>query len=187
MTTLPKHSSNIFLSLDLEMNQNSGKIIQIGACVGNVYTGELLGEFSQLVKIDEPLNPFIVKLCGITDADLHSDGVTLLEAYERLLKFRNHFETIQRNPLTWGGGDSNELHTQLGHVESWPFGRRWLDLKTVFQFYQLSKQQKVQSGLAKSMNKLGRPFKGTKHNAKDDAINTFYIAHDLIGKFNVAN
>ena len=39
---------------------------------------------------------------------------------------------------------------------------------------------KTQSGLAKSMVRLGLKFEGTKHNAMDDATNTFYIYRKLL-------
>lgn len=169
---------DIFLSLDLEMNQPSGKIIQIGACVGNLRTGEVLETYSKLVKIDEPLNPFIVKLCDITDEQLSSEGVSLVDAYQGLIELAKRHQVFC-NPMTWGGGDSLELRQQLGPTPDWPFGRRWLDIKTLFQFRQFSRAEKMQAGLAKALTRVKLKFQGTKHNAKDDAVNTFLLAHYL--------
>lgn len=172
-----------FLSLDLEFDQPSGQIIQIGAVVGNIATGDILGRFSAYVKIEVPLNPFIVQLTGITDAELAHSGTDLITAYKKLLAFRAQFQDVQVNPLTWGGGDSQELLQQLqqAHTEpfEWPLGRRWFDVKTLFQFRQMRRHQKPQAGLAKALTKLGMQFKGRKHNALDDALNTLLAAHQL--------
>ena len=56
----------IFTSLDLELNQPSGKIIQIGAAVGHLMTGEIIEKFSCFIKIDEALDERIIKLTGAT-------------------------------------------------------------------------------------------------------------------------
>lgn len=170
----------IITSLDLEMNQPSGKIIQIGACVGNLVTGEILDTLRIYIKLDEPLNPFITTLTNITEQHL-LDGVTLEEGYKALLEMHQKHKAYL-NPLTWGGGDSECLGTQLGlsgDLATWCFGRRWLDVKSYYQFYCMANQIKPQSGLAKSLTKLKMQFKGTKHDALDDAINTFLLAHNL--------
>lgn len=173
-----------YLSLDLEMNQPSGKIIQIGAVIGNVLTGAINETFSRIVRIDEPLNPKIEELTGITASEV-SAGVSLEQAYLDLCEFKKKYD-CQTNPITWGGGDSLALKQELEQysvsLDEWPFGRRWIDIKTVYQFYCLSNGIKIQSGLAKSLTRLGLAFKGKKHNAKDDAMNTLIIAHALLKK-----
>ena len=177
-----------YLSLDLEMAQPSGKIIQIGACIGNIITGEILEQKSWFVSINEDLSPFITTLTGITDYDLQTWGWTLVEASQELFCMAKQYDCMV-NPITWGGGDSKELKDQLqieydktiiGKVFDWPFGRRWVDVKTVFQFRQLARGEKIQAGLAKALTKCGMSFKGRKHNALDDATNTFLLAHHLL-------
>jgi inhibitor of KinA sporulation pathway (predicted exonuclease) len=178
-----------FLSLDLELNQPSNLLIQIGAVAGNLQTGQVLERLSVLVKIPEPLNPFIITLTSITDEMLEAEGVDLLTAYKRLELFhlRNHCHV---NPITWGGGDSRELHEQVKllfpdafHEQRYIFGRRWIDIKTIYQMWCYSQGVKMQSGLAKSMTKMGLNFKGRKHWAVDDAEQTFVLAHHLLKKF----
>lgn len=189
------------LSLDLELNQPSNKIIQIGACIGDIKTGEIVEKFDRLIKINEPLNPFITKLTGITEDALVTMGTSLNEAYVELLAMIKGHKLGMVNPITWGGGDSKLLMDQVMHHKhlraswevvttgvyntddtamNWPFGRRWLDIKTLFQFHQISRDQKVQAGLAKAMTKVGLKFQGTKHNALDDAVNTFHLAHYFV-------
>jgi inhibitor of KinA sporulation pathway (predicted exonuclease) len=170
----------IFTSLDLEMNQPSKKIIQIGASVGNIKTGQIFDKLSVFVNPHEHIAPFITELTKITQDDVNH-GLELEEAYRKLQKMHENYSSFV-NPITWGGGDSKELLDQLKqenpHFEGWCFGRRWLDTKTLFVSWRFANGQPIQGGLARSMTKVGLKFEGQKHNAMDDAINTFrmYIA-----------
>lgn len=87
------------------------------------------------------------------------------------------------NAYCLGGGDGHALRSELPADVPWSFGRRELDVKAVFQAYQMAKEEKVQAGLAKALTRLGLAFKGKKHRAIDDAINTFIIYHELLKKF----
>lgn len=175
--------TDIFTSIDLEMDQPGNEIIEVGACVGNLRTGEILEEGRWYVKLDHPLNPMIVQLTGITDQLLAEKGVTLQEAYAGLTELHKKHGS-HRNPLVWGQGDSPLLRKQLGisDLEAYLFGRREFDVKTLFQFWRFSQGEKLQSGLAKSLTKLGLAFDGRKHVARDDARNTFRGAHALLRK-----
>jgi inhibitor of KinA sporulation pathway (predicted exonuclease) len=88
------------------------------------------------------------------------------------------------NPITWGGGDSLCLRDQLGLAEErFLFGRRFFDVKTLYQSYQLSQGQKIANGLSKAMAKMGLNFKGRKHTADADAENTFVFFCHMLKKF----
>src|ERR1035437_5490268 len=102
---------HVFTSLDLEMNQPSGSIIQIGAVVGNIVTGEILEKLCVNVKIDEEISPFITELTGITQEDVNN-GISLLEAYNLLAVLHLKYKSFC-NAITWGGGDTQELFKQL--------------------------------------------------------------------------
>ena len=58
--------------LDLEMNQPSGTIIEVGAVCYHSRSGKITSRFSQHVKLPEGelLNPDITKLTGITKEDI---------------------------------------------------------------------------------------------------------------------
>lgn len=172
----------IFTSLDLEMNQPSGKIIQIGAVVGDIKTGEILDELCVETAIDEPVTDYITKLTGITQQQLDV-AVSLQEGYE-LLKALHKKHGSFINPIVWGGADSICLRDQMGFAEEdrYMFGRRWIDAKTVFLTHALKNDIPMTGGLSKSMNKLGLKFDGRKHNAMADALNTFLVYHYLINQ-----
>ena len=169
-------------SLDLEMNQPSGKIIQIGAVVGDTETGEISQRLRIYVNPGEPIVPFITELCGITQEQIDREGMPLDDAYQILKDFHRKY-TEFLNPITWGGGDSAEVREQLSPAarEDWCFGRRWIDAKTLAVSRTIARDNKVFSGgLSGAMKRLGLKFDGRKHDAQDDAENTFKIYHHML-------
>ena len=171
------------LSLDMEYNQPSRSIIQIGVAIGDINTGRVLTTRGWYIQAGEELAPFIIKLTGITQEDVDISGVSLIGAYTQIKAMHEQYHCY-RNPLTWGGGDSIDLRYALNMDENqFLFGRRWIDVKTLFIARNMVKQLPLQSGLAKSMTKVGLTFKGRKHNAIDDAYNTFIMYHKLINEF----
>lgn len=164
----------VCIALDLEFNQPSGKIIQVGLAAGDLSSGALVDTFSRYVRLDEPLAPSIGELCGITPDML--DSAPCLDEVEREMRqwLAPYADTRQLNPLTWGGGDSQTLRAQLGQEdERWPFGRRWVDVKTVFVALQHSRGRNAAGGLSSSLRKVGLQFDGRPHDARDDAVNTW--------------
>lgn len=179
-----------FICLDLEMNKPSNSIIQIGWCVGNVYTGEIIKSESRLVRPNEPIDAFITTLTGITQEMIDENGMSLIEAYVDLRSDAIHYQ-CNKQVMTWGGGDNWELFKQLKQyfngsfdVNEYVFGtRRWFDIKTLFQAYCISNQLKMQSGLKKSCHRMDMKFDGPAHDAKQDAINTFKLGCKLLSLF----
>jgi inhibitor of KinA sporulation pathway (predicted exonuclease) len=167
------------ISLDLEFNQPSGKIIEIGAVAGDLVNGEVVSLFESLVALDEDLLPRITTLTGISPEMLF-DAPNLADAGAAFLTWSASFKEFP-NLMTWGGGDSEQLKQQLGSNFKWPFGFRYLDVKTVFIAHQQSKGHWMpRGGLAKSMTKLGLSFQGQKHRALCDAYNTFALYYNLL-------
>lgn len=171
------------LSFDLELNQDpkGAKIIEIGACVGDVNTGEVLESYFAFVNPHELLLDHIIKLTSITQAQVDSAG-SIEAAYHGMEALAKKYDCC-RMPIVWGAGDGHALRQELPSQVSWSFGRRELDVKAVFQAYQMAQGAKVQAGLAKAMTHLDLAFKGRKHRAVDDAINTFSIYYALLKKF----
>ena len=183
------------LAFDLEMNQPSGRIIQIGAVVGNMATGEIVERLSVLVKPGEPLSPAIVKLTGITDAMLEERGVELMAAYTLLSNLKTKW-SCSSLPLVWNAGmrgnDVEELAHQMredglmlgdGRVrlehEPYYIFTGWRDVKGLYQEYCEANDIPARSGLAKSLLRAGLLFEGRPHDALFDALNTFCLGHFL--------
>jgi len=168
--------------LDLEMNQPSGKICQIGAVIGDTITGEIEHRLRIYVNPGEPIAPYITELCGITQEQIDAEGVTLAEAYNQLRDWHLKYGEFM-NPVTWGGGDSQEIYDQLDEStrENWCFGRRWIDAKTLVVSRMIVRDNKVYSGgLASAMKRFGLTFQGRKHDAQDDAENTWKIYNYML-------
>lgn len=170
------------ICLDLELNQPSGKIIQIGAVIGDTDSGEISQRLRVYVDPGEPIAPFITDLTGITQQQIDTQGVSLKEGYNLLRAFHlQHAEFM--NPVTWGGGDSQTVYDQLFETDrgDWPFGRRWIDAKTLAVSQMIARENKVLSGgLSSAMKRFGLKFSGRKHDALDDAENTFKIYHHML-------
>jgi inhibitor of KinA sporulation pathway (predicted exonuclease) len=173
----------LILSMDLELNQDETgpKIIEVGACVGDTETAEVLESYSAFVNPHQRLTEFIIQLTGITQEQVDNAG-TVEQAYLGMEELGSRFE-CKTMPIVWGMGDGAALRRELPESCIWGFGRRELDVKAVFQAYQMAKNEKLQAGLAKAMTRLGFNFKGKKHRAKDDAINTFTLYCELLKRF----
>lgn len=166
------------ISLDLEYNQPSEKIIEIGAVCGNLETGEVIDMYETQVNPEEELNPRITTLTGITQAMVERSPLLNIAGPDFLSWAESHKEFP--NFMTWGGGDSQDLRDQLS-PEKWAFGNRWLDVKTAYIVYKQSQgTYKFRGGLAKSMITEGIPFKGKKHRALCDSYNTFIFYFNIL-------
>lgn len=122
-----------FISFDLEMNQPSRKIIQIGACIGNIHTANVSKKIRIYVNPQEEITEFITNLTGITNKIIKQEGISIQDAYKTLCEIIK-IEKPFMNPITWGRSDSIELRDELGITsdEFFIFGRRWIDVKTLF-------------------------------------------------------
>lgn len=171
------------LSFDLELNQDpkGAKIIEIGACVGDISTGEVVEDYFAFVNPQELLLEHISQLTSITQAQVDAAG-PIEAAYQGMEAMAKKHDCC-RMPIVWGAGDGHALRQELPSHITWSFGWRELDVKAVFQAYQMARGEKVQAGLAKAMTHLGLAFKGRKHRAIDDAINTFSIYCVLLKRF----
>lgn len=180
--------------LDLEMNQPSGKIIEVGYVILDTDTGKLVDEpVSLIVDPHEELDPFIVKLTSITQEDVDA-GCELHTAYEHLVADMNKHQCCKRI-VQWGNGDVAHLKLEMTKRKLHPgYDFDWNDIydqnfnaKIVYQSWAMTKGLSIRSGLAKSMTRMGLKFEGTKHRAVDDAYNTARIFMRLLAYFRTEN
>lgn len=161
-------------AFDLEMNQPSGSIIQVGAVVGNLKTGQIMAEFDFYINCKETLNPEIIELTGISQ-DQVDNGPPLGLVKGELDSLIRDMKAC-KSPVVWGNGDLRTLKSQ-GGTGYFQNTLREIDIKTVHQMISLSNDKSMRGGLAKSMESYGLKFIGREHNALDDAKNTFRLAH----------
>ena len=166
------------IAVDLEMNQPSGKIIQVGAVCFEPQ-GKLIDYVVGYVDPHEPISPKIVELTGITDDMISNGAVTLtIEAAAILLNCFKRDHDANSIGVVWGAGltnDIRELYSQAG-IES-PFMSRVIDVKGVYQMLANSMNARMRSkvGLEKACDNVGIGFDrkfGAPHNALSDAYNT---------------
>lgn len=173
MTSLTTPS--LFVAIDLEFNQPSGTLIQVGAVVGDTHSGSVIDRFCELCNPGEPLEPRIAKLCHIDPLELQQ-ARPLPEVFESFTHWLNPYNGQRHlNPLTWGGADGHSLCEHAQREPGALFGRRWLDVKTLYTGYAMAQGQKGFGGLASALKVVGLRFQGQKHNAADDAANTFHM------------
>ena len=120
-----------FIALDLEMNQPSGKVIEVGVAIGNVNDG-VLEMRNWYVDPQEPIEEYITQLTGIDDEKISSSAVPLSQVAEDLSSLVTKYSCFV-NPVQWGGGDTAILlkEFRLAEIPFPHFGRREIDVKTV--------------------------------------------------------
>ncbi len=173
------------LALDLELNKEGEKItdiIQIGAVIGDIYTGEIKERLSYIIKPSKPVDPFITELTGITQTMIDDRGITAPEAYLYLEDYMNDYE-CSRSILTWGKGDQESLKKAADRESGrGKIGHRYTDVKTLYCEYRLANNLSMKAGLVKACENMGMQFYGQAHDAMWDAYNTFEIYRKLLSK-----
>lgn len=179
--------------LDVELNQPSRKVIQIGAAVFNARNAALIDRLEIYVNPDETIDPFITELTGIKNSDVQS-GMSIYEAYNELKRFHSKHKCF-RNPMVWGSGVRNDSiaidedyrrYAKENGMETDSenfMGFRVIDVKTIYQSVQIFENSQYSGGLKDSMKKLGLEFEGEAHRALTDAVNTFRIWYHLMRIF----
>jgi inhibitor of KinA sporulation pathway (predicted exonuclease) len=171
-----------YIALDLEMNQPSNKIIQVGVAVGNPDLGVLIRK-GWYVDPEEPIDEYITHLTGIDDKIIDLDATPLSTVAEEIgkLVMDNWCFT---NPVQWGGGDVKVLLNEFRLKEiNFPFfGRREIDVKTIFTYLSFAQDKKTTGGLASAMGRYGLKFEGTAHRADIDAENTLRFFFVLLNR-----
>ena len=164
------------------MNQPSGRIIEVGICIASLDTIGSPILKSWYIDPEEEVTEYITKLTGITNEDIRSHSVkheVVVRELSDLIVENNCFI----NPVTWGGGDSQLLLDEFKKYSTEPFnhfGRRWLDVKTMYIFLEMSKGKFGKGGLKSAMANRKMQFIGDAHRASVDAHNTLRLFFNLI-------
>ena len=174
--------SNIIV-LDLEMEQPSNEIIQIGYVIGDK-AGKIKHQRSILVKPSQQLSDFIIDLTGITRDRMDSEGVSKAEAMEIMNKDLAKYSP-NKKAVTWGSGDVRVLLQQFPEIT---LHNRYLDMKTLYQMESLATNRSMKRGLFNAAEDLDiNTDMFSAHDALSDAIVTYLVFIEYINKFKRLN
>ena len=175
-----------YVALDLEYNQPSGTIIQVGVAIGSAAQNQQHYSVRRWnLQVDEPISEFITQHTGITNEDC-SAGVGLVQCAQELGDLLREQEVFV-NPVTWGGGDSADLLRAFAEaqIEFHHFGRRWIDVKTWTTLLSLARTRTAtiqHGGLSKAMARYKLQFVGKAHRADVDAFNTLRLFFAILDR-----
>ena len=169
------------LVIDLELNQPSEKIIELGYVIGNPKTNDILCRNAILVNPEERMADEIVELTGITQ-EMVDGGTDLRSAYNAMVRDVDKHKAITVIHQ-WGVGDTHLLKRQLADDDIWRFGLRWLDVKALSQAHGIIHGVKFYGGLRKMAGRLGIQVSSQKaHRADYDAEMTFLL-HSRLSRY----
>lgn len=172
-----------YCALDLEFNQPSKRVIQIGLCMGTWGSGEPNYERAVwYVDPGEPIAEFITKLTGITDEDIRTKAKPLEQIASEVLKFLDRPRFV--NPVVWGEGDARALRAlfESTGVAQPHFGHRSIDVKTIFVFLNAAESGPTRGSLGSALKLYKLGFEGDSHRADVDALNTLRLFFHLLDK-----
>ena len=171
-----------YVALDLEFNQPSRKIIQVGVAIGSPMQSQEEWLVRQwLLDPGEPVAEHIVELTGISDEEIAQKAVAWPQMADELSALLHQTKAFV-NPITWGGGDHEALIEAVkAQGIAWPhFGRRWLDVKTMHAFLAMARGKNTSGGLRSVMGQYKLAFEGRQHRADHDAFNTLRLFFALL-------
>lgn len=171
------------ISIDLEMNKPKNEIIQVGWVIFDVKTGKVKNKSMYIVHTNEPIDPFITNLTGLTQTDCTCPPQNLQYVYQKMVKDINDWQCT-KHPIQWGL-DHYELRKQLGlEWKDYIFRPRGIDVKALYQSWaMILPNGKTVAGLAKAMENLNMKFQGEEHRAHHDAHNTVLVYLKLLDKW----
>ena len=166
------------------------EIISVGICVGDS-DGNILCKKNIYIEYGLELSAFIKQLTGIKNEQLKRENgaMSILEAWAEMVRLQKEFDT-SRVILEWGAGDFATIKP-LAETQSFsydspifenPFGRSGLNVKHLHRTWCEANGVNSSGGLAKALGRHGLGFKGQKHDAADDAYNTYRLYLHLMGK-----
>jgi inhibitor of KinA sporulation pathway (predicted exonuclease) len=154
--------------IDLEMNQPSGKIIEIGAVTIDLRSKEfhVISQYDSRCNPGEYPNEVITNLTGITPESV-KDAKPLKQALSEFWSYDPH-----RNMAAWGDDIDFIIKATQDYKIPFQYPKK-MDIKQIVNFVHYKENRgKYGIGLKKSVELEGIEFEGTPHRALWDAMNT---------------
>jgi len=164
-----------YIALDLEMNQPSNKIIEVGVAIGNITDG-IITTKNWYIDPKESIEEYITNLTGISNHTIAETSSSIEDVARDLSELILKYNCFV-NAVTWGQGDTRLLLQEFkeNNVNFPHFGRRDLDIKTICVYHRLAQERKTTGGLSSFLHRYGLKFFGTPHRAANDAYNTLSL------------
>jgi len=182
---MEERKKSLIYILDLEMNQPSGSIIQIGSVLLDMGTGEIERRVLTVTNPGEFPSNEITNLTGITRKDV-AKGVPIYEALKALWK-----DVPQKASLGCWGNDWEVIARNVGHYALDATGKvqkpenilkRQLDMSACFKaIMELKGAGSRLQSLRKIAEERGLVWEGSEHNAQDDAYMAAKVWWSLVG------
>jgi inhibitor of KinA sporulation pathway (predicted exonuclease) len=155
--------------IDLELNQPSREIIQIGAASVDLVSRKICRVFDEVANPGEPPSAFIADLTGISAEDVNGARPLrdVLHSFWKAFQSSNTSSRIG----AWGSDVDWLVEASRKLGVSVPSGLHVWDVKTIVKFFRAAQGQSIRRGvgLAKVAENLSIPFEGRHHNAYSDA------------------
>lgn len=167
---------------DLEMNQPSGSIFQIGAVLCDFRKKTVLTEFNVYCKLPfisldgtrEVLSTEVAQLCNIHEKFLNEQE---LEQYQALESFWTFVQNSNCGCWisSWGKDYQDLLEASETLAVSAPDKLKVLDLKEMAAIFRTAHGGKTRGGLVNTLSLYSIPFCGTPHDAVSDSRSTAHL------------
>lgn len=179
----PVLSEQTYFCLDLEFNQPSAKLIEVGLAFGRVSQSlEELTVRNWCLDPGEAISPEIEALTGISDQLIADKAVSLARMRDEFADLLGQHPGRFLSLLTWGVDDVDALKTTLAQagLASLPLGHRFFDVKTAWSFLRMSQGKSAKGGLSSAMQTRSLRFVGSPHRAGNDALNTLWLFFNML-------
>ena len=154
------------------------EIIEIGFCFYDIASDEVKDKRSLLIKptVSE-ISPFCTRLTTLTSQMIAANGIDFGTACRMLL---DDYEARNYLWASWGSYDQKIFRRQCRRLGvSYPFGKRHMNLKSVFASYHGGQRR----GMAGALESAGLELQGRHHRGHDDAWNIARLLQYLVRRF----
>lgn len=171
--------------VDLELNQPSNAIIQIGAVCFDLNKQKVVESFDTICNPGEYPDEFITKLTGITKEAV-MNGQPLKNALSDFWTWVAQCNAGYR-VAAWGNDVEELLQTSQYYKLKfkWPKAynvKQFCNMYSFFSSSNTASPKKLSKGLFMAIQDEGLTFVGDQHNAYDDALNTAILFGKIVEK-----